>query len=368
MVLLLCLAVTNSQAQTYSVLHNFTSLDGDEPAAGLAISGTSLYGTTYWGGWGDYPGLGTVFTVDTSGHGFSALNEFAIGDGSYPMSPLVCAALSPIRDHMSGGVTDLGTIFKVNTDGSGYAILRNFTNDSDGYTPFGGNLTLAGTTLYGTTYYGGTSGTNYYGGTSYNGVVFKVNVDGSAYTVLKRFTGGDGANPRAGLALSGTTAYGTTSQGGISNNGVVFKVNTDGSGYAVLTYFSNRIDGAYPSVGNLVLSGTTLYGTTQYGGTSDNGVVFKVNIDGSAYTVLKRFTGDDGANPRGGLLLSGTTLYGSTFSGGYNDNGTVFAVNIDGTGFTLLKTFIDRSEGFAPNGDLLIQHDVIRHYRRWWCL
>ena len=42
------------------------------------------------------------------------------------------------------------------------------------------------------------------------------------------------------------------------------------------------------------------------------GTVFKVNTDGSGYTVLKKFNGNDGAYPAAGLVLSGTTLYGTT--------------------------------------------------------
>jgi hypothetical protein len=45
------------------------------------------------------------------------------------------------------------------------------------------------------------------------------------YTVLKNFSGGsDGANPYAGLVLSGGALYGTTLSGGISGGGVVFSL------------------------------------------------------------------------------------------------------------------------------------------------
>jgi uncharacterized repeat protein (TIGR03803 family) len=44
----------------------------------------------------------------------------------------------------------------------------------------------------------------------------------------------DGAYPVADLTLSGDTLYGTTGQGGSSNNGVIFAVNTDGSGFRIL--------------------------------------------------------------------------------------------------------------------------------------
>src|SRR5580692_9090807 len=49
---------------------------------------------------------------------------------------------------------------------------------------------------------------------------------------LYTFTGGnDGANPQAGLVLSGNTLYGTASQYGSLSGGTVFKLNTDGSGF-----------------------------------------------------------------------------------------------------------------------------------------
>ncbi len=57
-------------------------------------------------------------------------------------------------------------------------------------------------------------------------------------TVLKHFTGSDGAWPDAGLVLSGSTLYGTTSLGGSSNKGTVFQMNTDGTGYTVLKNYS----------------------------------------------------------------------------------------------------------------------------------
>ena len=50
-----------------------------------------------------------------------------------------------------------------------------------------------------------------------------------------------------------------------------------------------------------ILQGTTLYGTTRAGGSSDNGTLFKLNTDGSGFTVLKHFTsvGFFGAGPSG---------------------------------------------------------------------
>src|SRR5712691_6052446 len=75
-------------------------------------------------------------------------------------------------------------------------------------------------------------------------------------------------------------------------------------------------DGANPSAG-LILSGDTLYGTATYGGSSGWGTVFALNLDGAGFTNLYNFTGDgDGANPSASLILSNNVLYGTASSGG----------------------------------------------------
>jgi uncharacterized repeat protein (TIGR03803 family) len=61
---------------------------------------------------------------------------------------------------------------------------------------------------------------------------------------------------------------------------------------------------------------------------SNLGTVFKLNTDGTGYTVLKHFSGSDGKNPTLGLTLSGTTLYGTTWKGGSFDLGTVFKIEL----------------------------------------
>ncbi len=210
-----------------------------------------------------------------------------------------------------------------------------------------GKLVLSGHTLYGTT----SAGESWL--SSANGAVFKINTDGSGFTVLHRFvmavnpayTNRDGSAPMAGLVLSGDWLYGTAAEGGGGKSGTVFKVKTDGRDFAVLHTF-NGSDGARPMAG-LVLSGDTLYGTTQRGGHNE-GVIFKVNTDGNSFAVLHAFTklegehgltNSDGAFSQSELALSGRTLYGTTWSGGSGCAGTVFKVNTDGTDFKVLHGF-----------------------------
>jgi len=151
------------------------------------------------------------------------------------------------------------------------------------------------------------------------------------------------------LILSGNTLYGTTQSGGSSGHGTVFAVHTNGTGFTNLhsftfygsPYYTNS-DGANPSAG-LILSGNTLYGTAYWGGSSGVGTVFAVQTNGTGFTNLHSFTAtsgtlstnSDGANPLAGLILSGNTMYGSATAGGMYGtanfsgslgNGTVFSL------------------------------------------
>lgn len=160
----------------------------------------------------------------------------------------------------------------------------------------------------------------------------------------------DGIYPSGGVILSGSKLYGTTS-GGSSDNGMVFAVNTDGTGFTKLHGFTATSDGGVPG-GGLVLSGNTLYGTASVGGSMENGTVFAVNSDGTSFAVLHDFAdvsaypdliNSEGAFPDAGLILSGNTLYGTARAGGSSGRGTVFAVNINGTDFTNLYSFTSLS-------------------------
>ena len=324
----------NMNGSGYTTLHNFAISDGADPIGALVLADTTLYGTANNGGIGTDPG--TVFKINTDGSAFTLLREFTGGDGRWPHGDLVLSGTTLYGTTSAGGTAGNGTVFKINTDGSGYTVLHNFTGyPNDGRWP-DGSLTLKGTTLYGATPVGGS-----YGPPEGYGILFKVEIDGSGYTVLKQFTGSDGIAPTGGFVSSGTTLYGIAEGGysadGTYDRGVVFKINTDGSGYTVLHNFAGPpSDGAVP-YGGLVSTGTTLYGITTQGGshgysplTHDygDGTIFKINTDGSGYSLLKEFTGEDGLSPYAGLLLDGTTLYGTTSSGGISNNGVVFSLSL----------------------------------------
>ena len=85
----------------------------------------------------------------------------------------------------------------------------------------------------------------------------------------------------------------------------------------ILKSFGNASQSGSRPVGVLVGADGVLYGTTSGGGIYSNGTVFRVNVDGSRYTVLHAFGGNanDGAKPQAGLvqgrdgMLFGTTSW-----------------------------------------------------------
>jgi len=323
-------------AQTFTTLHslNFRS-DGSAPAAGLILSGNTLYGTATGGG---SSGYGTIFAVNTDGTGFNNLYNFTNGiDGQSPQCVLAFSGDTLYGTQPDGGSNGWGTVFSVNTDGSNFTNVHTFSATSDGVNPVAGVI-LSGSTLYGTAEVGGSTS---------KGTVFKVNTDGTGFLNLHNFSGlgSDGAFPYAGVVLSGDTLYGTAYFGGSSGAGMVYSVTTNGTGFTNLHSFTalnnaTNGDGAYP-YGGLLLAGGTLYGTAAQGGGLGGGTIFRLDTDGSNFTNLYNFatTNSDGAKPDADLILSANTLYGTASGGGGSGNGTIFQVGTDGSGFKILHDF-----------------------------
>jgi len=349
----------NTDGTGYATIFSFTN--GAPEEGGMVLIGSTLYGTTYTGGSADN---GTIFKVNTKGGGFSVLHNFSAtvpaiwgtnSDGNRPQGDLVTDGTTLYGTSEFGGAYGNGTVFKIGTDGSGFTVLRSFSatylgtnnvsgspsinsgTNADGAKPIGG-LVLAGNTLYGATYHGGIS----------NGVVFAMQTDGSGYSVLKYFSGlngvgtnADGACPVAGLTLNGDTLYGCTVGGGPNAGGNVFKMKTNGTGFATVHDFLIG-DGRWPH-NALLLDGATLYGTTAAGGLSNYGTIFMVLTNGADYTTLANFTTALGSQSDSKFVLSSNVLYGTAANGGGNNGGVIFGLTV------LPQLMNDAQFGFQSN-------------------
>jgi uncharacterized repeat protein (TIGR03803 family) len=339
----------NNDGTGFQVLHSFVSVssDGARPYGSLLQSGSTLYGMTSCE---SFTNRGTVFKLNTEGTDFQVLHTFSGSEGKWPYDSLIQDG--PILYGMCtyGGSNTgddwvgNGTIFKIDTNGSdstNFTRLRAFSGSSSGGGGPHGSLIQSGTTLYGTTLWGGTYG---------RGAIFRMETNNSNFSLLHSFTGGaaGGDSPYGTtLVLAGSTLYGMTQSGGSSGGGTVFKVGTNGSSFTLLHSFAGgNNDGLQPMCGTLVLSGSLLYGMTTSGGIGNtNGIVFQITTNGSGFQVLHRFETSTGREPWGALSLYGSTLYGMTELGGSNNLGVIFALDLPRPqlGMTLAGTNINLS-------------------------
>jgi uncharacterized repeat protein (TIGR03803 family) len=189
-------------------------------------------------------------------------------------------------------------------------------------------------------------------------------------STIHTFHGGDGMHPQAGLiADSSGNLYGTTLGGGNGqcSCGTIFKVTPERR-ETVLHSFKGGSDGAGP-YGGLVFDGAgNLYGTTAAGGSSGCnghgcGTVFK--LSGTKESVLYAFQGgSDGWEPEGALVIDGNgNLYGTTAQGGsYTGTacakvgcGTVFELESGATMKTLYG-FLAQNDGSNPVAGVILDN------------
>ena len=292
-------AILPAQAQTFSVIHNFTSgAEGWTPNAGVTIDAAgNLYGTTSSG----------------------------------------------------GGNASCGAVFELKHSGSGWVSmpLYSFAGGNDGCIPFGRVTIAAGGGLYGTTYWGGGNGCSGMG----CGTVFYLRPSPRAprsalapwrETVLHSFSGvTDGANPSGDLIFdSSRNIYGTTEFGAGSNNGVIYELSPSGNGWieTVLYTALNFDGGAEPQGGVAFDSDGNLYGVFAEHGPYGYGATYELSPSGLTWTeqAIHGFTnGSDGRIPLGGLIIDAAgSLYGTTSNGGSGGGGVAFELTPSGSGWT----------------------------------
>ncbi len=278
----------------------------------LVEDGTFIYGMTEYGG---IHNSGGIYRVKPDGTDFLKLHDFDwdnITNGSRPQGGLTLVGSILYGMTTEGGANNDGCIFKINTDGSGFTILHNFEYATSGKSPKG-TLTYYGGMLYGTATEGGTPPLT---PDEHYGTLFRLNTDGSSFTVLYNFSYLSGANPYGKLTPDGNLLYGTLSYGaGESSTGCLYKFDLSDNSFTVLHVFEYPT-GATP-YGSLTKVGNYLYGTASNGNyPNDAGVIFKFNLINSAYIVVHGFSGDYG-RPMGNLVQSGDKLYFINHGSGY---------------------------------------------------
>lgn len=193
--LLLLSSASVAQAQTFTVLHNFTGgLDGASPYTGLTINRNGdLYGTTAYGGLlvNDCHitnGCGTIFKLARQGSGFIfhplyQFQGFPSGDGASPQGRVIIGADGALYGTTPAGGDSgqdcgvgCGTVFKLTPPPNfcqsfsctwKETILYHFTGGTNGAGPLGELAFDGAGNLYGSTFGGGTGG-------EFGGIVYEL--------------------------------------------------------------------------------------------------------------------------------------------------------------------------------------------------
>jgi uncharacterized repeat protein (TIGR03803 family) len=191
---LFCIATNGAN---YQILHGFgtNSNDGSAPLAGLVLDGTTLYGTTSSGG---SNGDGTVFSYNLINSNYDELYSFAgAPDGNGPAAGLALSGSTLYGTTADGGAWNIdggpgqGTIFSIGTNGNGETILRSLgTIDTDRGANPQADMIILGGLLYGTMPNGGAA----------DGMAFSISTNGADFNDIHDFTNNpDGAMPEGGL-------------------------------------------------------------------------------------------------------------------------------------------------------------------------
>ena len=358
--LIIISAACLSQAQTFTVLHNFTTFDG-EPWSGLTQDGA---GNVFGVGCciGINPGF--IYEYNIISGRERILHRFSGTEGNFPTSVIRDSDGNLYGTNLFGGdltcsidLQGCGTIFMLDTSRN-LTILHSFIFPEGGE-PYAGLIRDSVGELFGVTGAGGISTCAYFPGYGC-GTIFKLYPNG-VLAVLHAFDGNDGASPQGALIRDKPgNYYGTTANGGINDPscydgcGSIFKLDAAGN-FSVLHQFAGGAEGGVPRAGLIRDTAGNLYGTTT-GGAAGGGTVFKLDTYNNL-TVLHSFSRYDGFIPTAALVrdaagnLYGTTYYGGQFSCGSDGCGTIFKIDANGA-FTTLYNF-DGATGQYPNAALI---------------
>ena len=289
-----------------------------------------------------------IFSARLFSQQYTALHQFVNDgtDGNYPITNPVLIDNVLYGFTGSGGTNGTGTFFKVNTDGSDYTIIKNFGDDPLNTGRPIGTLLVVNDRIYCATY-------SYF---------FSISTDGTDYKAIHEFTWlpGDVFGDICFLIQDGDFIYGIMNQSGPGNNGGIFKYDIGNDVYSVQYFFTGGTDGCHEPYGQGVISNNILYGTTFGGGAYGVGTLYSLDLSNNDFTLLHSFDGgDNGARPYSGIVLDNDHIYGTTYWGGvsmWGDGyGVLFDYNLGNNEFSIIHNFWSSYEdGIYPDGALMI--------------
>ncbi len=252
-----------------------------------------------------------------------------------------------------GGANNDGVIYKIDRQGSKYVVKHSFVAQGPNNSRPNASLVQASNSkLYGVTYYGGVDDC---------GTIFEFDPPTGAFSVRAEFSGLEkGRYPNGNLVEAADgNLYGLTAAGGDSDVGVIFRFNPTTGDITKLFSFDAHLRGKTPMAALLIAKDGKLYGMTSLGGTKDQGVIFSYDIAKNEESTLASFDeAVNGSNPYGSLVQADDgMMYGLCYTGGTNNAGTLFQFNPTTALISKKIEFDNADNGGNPTGTLFAATD-----------
>lgn len=332
----------------FSILRAFAGNDGFRSFSELVPHEGRLLGSTYKGGPSD---AGILFSFDPATREHRILHAFDGSDGREIFNSLGTDGSRFYGVAKFGGDHDGGTLFALDPDGSGFEILHHFEKGAvSGFYPHAAPLFLDGA-LYGGTYHGGS--------TTYGGALYRFELPEGPYEVIHSFTPATGRHPTGQLVHADGWLYGTASdffQDGDGHYGALYRIHPTTHEFQLLHRFDGASESGHPYDRLLHDGADTLFGST-FGkafSAEAGGTLFTYSLSDDALSVIHDF----GDNPGSGSKPNGTPiriqddpfLYATSHGSNDPDGepGTLFRVMPDGSAFSVLHRFTAGLKGNTP--------------------
>ncbi|MEI6817345.1 MAG: choice-of-anchor tandem repeat GloVer-containing protein [Bacteroidota bacterium] len=177
----------DNTTNTYSVVHNFDSINGKINCGALIqASNGLLYGNTLEGGTYN---SGVIYSFDITSNTYNVLYHF---QNSSPSEDMIQANNGKLYGTASGGSLGYGVIYSFDITSNTYSVIYNFDSISGG-SPVGHLLQASDGKLYGKTSMGGDS--------AYYGVIYSYDINTNSYSVIHNFDWSNGNWPNTGSGL-----------------------------------------------------------------------------------------------------------------------------------------------------------------------
>lgn len=315
--------------------------DGEEiKSSFLKASDGKIYGTATRGG----EGFGVLFRFNTDGTGYQVVHTFSQTDRGRPSSNLVQLADGRLLGMLifTPHSHQAPRVFLTNTDGTGFQMLSEFPRFFDMNT----SLVQTPEGIFGLARFDHSS----------SNCIFKLNPDGTNFSVVHEFSGISGGVTISPFLLKASNdyLYGNLSSTGLANTGRVYRVKTDGTDFSIVQTFASS-DGQ-GRAGNLVELDGNVYGSIQRASSSFGFGIFKMSFDGTSFSYITEMT-DAQANVASGITVTqdGRLLFSINDNAVSNPERKFMLVDKDGANLTTVKslhtrTFRDEPFVFIDDG------------------